>query len=81
MEREYLKGRPRGWTELGHRFSTKVRRMGGSRSMGRVAGAAMPCEWAILVLAQSVTRPWVPLFSPTSRKRLLTVSGNFTDQG
>lgn len=49
--------------------------------MGRVAGAAMPCGRAMLVLAQSVTRPLVPLFSPTSRQRLLTVSGNFTDHG
>jgi|GEM_PF-4854632 len=49
--------------------------------MGRVAGAAMPCGRAILVLAQSVTRPLVPLFSSTSRKRLPKVSGNFTDHG
>ncbi len=81
MEREYLKRLPRGLAVVGHRLSTKVRRMGGSRSMGRVAGAAMPCGRAVLVLAQSVTRPLVPLLSSSSRKRLLTVSGNFTDHG
>lgn len=57
MGREYVDVRPRGWAELGHRFSPKVRRKSDPTAMRKGAAAAMPWQRGIRVLSRSVMRP------------------------